>query len=342
MCCCCGKKGKHQNVTDYLAKLVVEFAQPTYQCHGGLHPTVICGSCRLTCSAFQDDGRDQTRRRFGKLLEYKRLVPPGPATRNSPSCQCSICKIARMTLTAHVYHNKEASNSLGRPKREVDVDGDTATPNTHSSKVICDYCHAEKRQGVEHVCNQTERRRNMVNKLKSVSSGTLETVLGEGLKEFQRRQEELTSPDSNQRKNEVTLKSRFGGASPLTVTVGKGRTTESRQLTVDDFLKMKKSMGLSIVQTKNLAGHIQVGTRNRKAVESGLAKALTERNNLLNDLFTSEQVLVENKDGKDEEKTLIYCNDVSELVLRLLEDQGLEQNKTDAKLGLAKVGAVSR
>ena len=45
---------------------------------------------------------------------------------------------------------------------------------------------------------------------------------------------------------------------------------------------------------------------------------------------------MENKDGEDEEKTLIYCNDVSELVLRLLEDQGLEQNKTDAKLSLDK------
>ena len=45
---------------------------------------------------------------------------------------------------------------------------------------------------------------------------------------------------------------------------------------------------------------------------------------------------MENKDGEDEEKTLIYCNDVSELMLRLLEDRGLEQNKTDAKLSLDK------
>ena len=42
--------------------------------------------------------------------------------------------------------------------------------------------------------------------------------------------------------------SRFGGASPR--TVGKGRTTEFRQLTVEDFHKIKKSIGLSIVQTK--------------------------------------------------------------------------------------------
>ena len=76
--------------------------------------------------------------------------------------------------------------------------------------------------------------------------------------------------------------------------------------------------------------------RNRKAVESGLAEALTERNNLLDDLFTAEQVLVVNKDGENEEKTLIYCNNVSELVLRLLEDRGLEQTKTDAKFGLEK------
>ena len=155
-------------------------------------------------------------------------------------------------------HNRQISNPLGRPAGEVEMmrtDHD-ATPNLNISIKTCGYCKVEIRQGVKHVCHQTERRRNMANDLKSVSSWTLETVLGEGLKEFQRRQEELTSPDSNQRKNEVTLKSRFDGASPLTVTVGKGRTTESRQLTVDDFLKMKKSMSLSIVQTKNLAGHI--------------------------------------------------------------------------------------
>ena len=69
--------------------------------------------------------------------------------------------------------------------------------------------------------------------------------------------------------------------------------------------------------TKKLAGHFRAGTRNRKAVESGLAETLTERNNLLDDRFTSETVLEENKDGKDEEKTLIYCNDVSELRLCL-------------------------
>ena len=95
-------------------------------------------------------------------------------------------------------------------------------------------------------------------------------------------------------------------------------------------------MGLSVVQSIKLAGHFRAGTRNRKAVEPGLAKSLTESNNLLDDLFTSVQVPVKNKDGEDEEKTLIYCTDVGELVLRILEHRGLEDKETDAKLGCYK------
>ena len=71
----------------------------------------------------------------------------------------------------------------------------------------------------------------------------LETVLGEGLKEFQRGKGQHSEEEQSH-----SHMSRFGGASPR--TVGKGRTTEFRQLTVEDFHKIKKSMGLSIVQTK--------------------------------------------------------------------------------------------
>ena len=95
-------------------------------------------------------------------------------------------------------HNRQISNPLGRPAGEVEMmetDNDS-TPNLNISIKTCGYSKAEIQQGVEHVCNQTERRRNMANALKSASRGTLETVVGEGLKEVQRRQEKLASPDS--------------------------------------------------------------------------------------------------------------------------------------------------
>ena len=342
VCCVCGRKGnKYQNVTDKIAT-DVKLIHPSYDRHGGIHPTAICSTCRNALREMRvKKNPEQSRHRIpGDLIDYSTIRPPGVTTRSSGAdCSCSFCSIGGLGVNDEKRHNKAISNPLGRPAGEVEMmEIDDATPNLNISVKTCAYCKAEIRQGVEHVCNQTQRRQNMSADLRSASRGTLETVVGEGLKEVQRRQEELASPspDSTRRKNEVTLKSRFGGASPLTVTVGRGRTTESRQLTVDDFLKMKKSLGLSVVQTKKLAGHIRAGTRNRKAVESGLAEALTERNNLLDDLFTAEQVLVVNKDGENEEKTLIYCNNVSELVLRLLEDRGLEQTKTDAKFGLDK------
>ena len=163
-------------------------------------------------------------------------------------------------------------------------------------------------------------------------SKCFESTCREGLKEAQRRQQEKGSPDSTQRKNEVTLKSRFGGASPLTVTVGEKR--KPRQLTNETMLKIRKKLGLSSVKTKQLGHMLRVGQNSRQAVESGLAEALVESNNLLEDLFTAEEVKVVNKKDEEELKTLVYCTDVGQLVFRLLEHRGLDEDTADIKIGL--------
>ena len=338
MCCVCGRKGnKYRNVTDDLASKV-QLIHPSYDRSGGIHPTAICSTCRKALSEIDKDP-EQTRHRIPGKLDYSTIRGPGVSTRakTDAGCSCSFCSIGGLGVNDEKKWNSQISNPLGRPAGEVEkMETDDATANLNISIKTCEYCRAEIRQGVKHVCNQTERRRNLAEQLRTSSQGTLETVLGEGLKEALRRDEELASSDSTHGKDQLSLKSRFGGASPLTVTVGKGRTREFRQLTVQDFLQVKKSLGLSCVQTKKLAFHIRAGTGNRKAVESGLAEALAESNILLDDLFTAEEVLVENKEGEGEEKTLVYCNDISELVLRLLEYRELDPSTTDAKLGLDK------
>ena len=62
---------------------------------------------------------------------------------------------------------------------------------------------------MKHVCNQSEIKWNMVDQLKTASSGTLETVAGAALKEVERRQQqELASPDGSHSKNrEISLQS---------------------------------------------------------------------------------------------------------------------------------------
>ena len=116
-------------------------------------------------------------------------------------------------------HNKDISNPLGRPAGEVEMMETDATPNLNISITICYYCKAELRQGVKHVCNQTKRRRNTANQLKSASCGTLETITGEGLKEVERLQKidkDLANPERSQNQNQISLKSKFSGASPVT------------------------------------------------------------------------------------------------------------------------------
>ena len=93
----------------------------------------------------------------------------------------------------------------------------------------------------------------MAEQLKTASLGTLETVTGAALKEVERRQQELASPDGGR---EVSLQSGFGGDSPLMVTIGGGRKKQPRQLSNDDLLKIRKQLGLSSVKTKQLASMI--------------------------------------------------------------------------------------
>ena len=119
---------------------------------------------------------------------------------------------------------------------------------------------------------------------------------------------------------------------PQSITVEKSKSIAP--LSTNDLVRMKKKLGLSGVKTKQLAGMIRVGLKDRKAVKSGLAEALVESNRVLDVLFTAEQVKVLTKTGEEEEKTLIYCKDVMELVLYLLEHRELEEISADYKLGL--------
>ena len=329
VCCVCGRKGKFQNVSKALAEKVVRLFQPTYDRDGGVHPTAICDSCRKACTETEKDP-EQTRHRVPDFLDYSAIRPPGPSTRanKDAGCKCTFCAIGGLGMREEREHNSQISNPLGRPATA----GEVEMMETDISIKICGDCKVQIRQGVKHICNKTEERRNRSNDLKSLSSGTLETILGEGLKEAQRRQQEKGSPDSTQRKNEVTLKSRFGGASPLTVTVGEKR--KPRQLTNETMLKIRKKLGLSSVKTKQLGHMLRVGQNSRQAVESGLAEALVESNNLLEDLFTAEEVKVVNKKDEEELKTLVYCTDVGQLVFRLLEHRGLDEDTADIKIGL--------
>ena len=337
VCCVCGRKSnRFQNVTQNLAEKVRHF-QPSYDRHGGVHPTAICDSCRKAVGSVggEKDPKKETYDKVPSLLDYSAIKPPGVTTRGNSDCSCSFCAIGGLRSQDEKKHNKQISNPVGRPAGEVEKETD-ATPNLNISIKTCDYCKAEIRQGVKHVCNQTERRRNLADQLKTASRGTLETVAGAALKEVEKRQQqdqELASPDGSHSKDrEISLQSRFGGASPMLVTIGGKR--KQNQLTTDDLLNMRKLLGLSSVKTKELAHLIRVGQNNRKAVQPGLSEALVKSNNLLDDLFTSEEIHVENKKGEMEKKTLIYCNDVCTLVIRLLEHRELDESNIDIKYGL--------
>ena len=78
----------------------------------------------------------------------------------------------------------------------------------------------------------------------------------------------------------------------MLVTIREKR--KPKQLTTEDLLKIRKKLCLSSIKTTELAHMIQVGQNNCQAVQSRLAEALVKSNNLLEDLFTAEEIHVVN------------------------------------------------
>ena len=92
----------------------------------------------------------------------------------------------------------------------------------------------------------------MTEQLTTASLGTLETVAGAALKEVERRQQELPSPDSGR---EVSLQSGFGGASPLMVTIGGGRKKQPRQQMEAELATKKQWMEAELATKKQKGGN---------------------------------------------------------------------------------------
>ena len=91
VCCVCARKGrKFQNVSQRIAESVVKHFHPSYDRHGGVHPTAICDTCRKACREMEDKP-EQTRHRVPNLLDYSAIRPPRVATRGNTDCSCSFC-----------------------------------------------------------------------------------------------------------------------------------------------------------------------------------------------------------------------------------------------------------
>ena len=105
-------------------------------------------------------------------------------------------------------------------------------------------------------------------------------------------------------------------------------------MTTEDWLRIKKTLNLSNLQTKKIAMEVRTGTQDRGVIEPGLSKALVDGNHTLEDIFIKETVLVMNKDGVEEEKQLIFCTDVEVLVQRLVESRDINEETMTVKVGL--------
>ena len=120
---------------------------------------------------------DNPGRKLPNLLDYEKLVPPLPTTRNNSlsSCSCSICAIVRMKNQEYLKYLSEHSNKVGRPS-----EGEISPPPKKLK--ICEKCFSEIAPGKSHNCLKTTKRANMINIVRNSSVKTKCNVIASELK----------------------------------------------------------------------------------------------------------------------------------------------------------------
>ena len=199
VCCVCAKKVKDNTggvklLSEKLANLVRQFVHTSYSIYNSSHPTAMCGTCRVTLTVFEKvfsrlfkninsnyylfQNPENPHRKLPALLNYHNLSQPPPKTRaaGDNSCNCQICKIARMSLAYQSFAAKH-TNPVGAPP---------LTPKSPPAKVlaVCTRCFQETWPGKPHPCVKGQKSTNLANIVKKTSgrsrakiaSSTLKTI----------------------------------------------------------------------------------------------------------------------------------------------------------------------
>lgn len=125
---------------------------------------------------------------------------------------------------------------------------------------------------------------------------------------------------------------------PMNVTVSKTRNvslSKSPMLSHNDMLAMKNNMNLSNRETIKMAASIRTGTKNRKAIESGLKRKLSIKAHSVDAFFSHKEFpLVHIKGNQVSNAPVIgiYCTNVQEFIKHVREERNV--SKDHLKLGI--------
>ena len=122
--------------------------------------------------------------------------------------------------------------------------------------------------------------------------------------------------------------------------VSSGETAPKKQLfSAEQVSFIEKDLNLSNNQMSNLSEDLRVSSGSRKLIESGVKGKLRAINRQLSDLFVSRRCIfaTENetlKTRENFEQHVIVCNDVNEVVERVIKTREIDEDNMIVRIGM--------
>ena len=303
VCVVCYKKGK-RNISSSELSFIQSHLIEGYTTHNLDFPCALCDHCHAVLNERinNDCGNFSTT----QIASYD---PERPLLlRNTMSCDCKICKVAKSTI----FPKKKQKR--GRPKSLTE---EAETPPTVVK--ICSKCFSPVGKGHPHNCS----RRSKVDNIHRLLSGT---------------------PTTSQRVASRIIKE---AKTPYLATLGSNllpiaasTPIPKKQLfTTENISMIQKDPNLSNTQVLTLAEDLRASAGSRQLIEGRLREKLRGINRQLGDLFESKVCTFAKEDLKHKsrdnfEQHVVICNDLNALIDTMIETRGIKEDDMLVRIGL--------
>lgn len=156
VCILCLSNNKNvRPISTAVKEVIRQYHLPDIANRQWYYPSSICTSCRVKCNT-NNGSKSEI------LHMYKYKYDSTQLTRSTGTCNCEICRAAKVVIGKNLPGVVPKKVKPGRPRKKV----------SDVAKVvrICNVCLSEIKRGKKHGCNSSERTENLSKILKAKNS----------------------------------------------------------------------------------------------------------------------------------------------------------------------------
>ena len=299
VCLICIGKG-HRKIPEQLKDLIQTHIFDDFIPHQNKLPCSICTTCRVNISSYRNVDTSKWLPLPQKYDYVQLLKDLERTTSDDVHCCCKLCEVATSSRIDHGNRSLKSGNKkpVGRPA----LNPKKAKKFKPVSVRLCTRCHGEVRRGISHKCNESEKYKNIQQRLSPKSK---ERVASTFLRE---QSNSATSKD-------ISVKNR---TRHMNVTVGgiKKIGNNNNQTSHQTLLGIQAKRNMSNNTMMHVAHDLRQGGGD---IEPRFERELVNRGKMLSEFFEAKTIKWQVKE-KDSDvvinitKQAIICKDVKGLV----------------------------